>query len=143
MKRNLLFFLWLIGCCLLHCILFGQDSTSKIYQIKFSGYKTKLSREAIVTLNHIADIMKSNPGFNFKVVGYSGNENERFNVANWDRVNNTITYLVEKKRIKADRLIFNYGDEGKDCNAIELQWTEEKPPPNSPPPHPNLRKKNY
>jgi hypothetical protein len=141
MKNHLRLFLLITGCCLIHCILSGQDSTNKIYQVKFSGYKSQLSREAIVTLNHIADIMKNNPGLNFKVTSCSGTENEKFNMASWDRVNNTIIYLVEKKRIKADRLIFNCGDDGKDCNTIELAFSEDTVTTDAPP-HPNLRKKN-
>jgi hypothetical protein len=140
MKSVLQLFFLIVGCCFIHSLSFGQDGIDKIYQIKFSGYKSRLSKEALATLNDVARFMKSKPDCDFKITGCSGTEVERLNVANWDRVNNTIIYLVEKKGIKAERFIFSYG-EGKDCNTIDLQVTTDEKPTTDPPPHPNLRKK--
>jgi hypothetical protein len=54
-----------------------------------------------------------------------------------------ITYLVEKEGISADRFIFNYGQEGGDCDTVDLRGAGEgeEGPTTVAPPHPNLRKK--
>ena len=61
----------------------------------------------------------------------------------WDHVNKVITYLVEKEGISADRFIFKYGQEGGDCDTVDLRGAAEgeEGPNTVAPPHPNLRKK--
>ena len=60
----------------------------------------------------------------------------------WDRVNAVINYLVEKEGISADRFIFKYGQEGGDCNTVDLRdGTQEEGPNTVPAPHPNLRRR--
>jgi hypothetical protein len=39
----------------------------------------------------------------------------------YDRVNAIINYLVEKEGISADRFFWNYGQEGGDCNTVDLR----------------------
>jgi hypothetical protein len=60
----------------------------------------------------------------------------------WDHVNAIITYLIEKEGISPDRLIFKYGEEGGDCNTVDLRAAGEgEDGPNTvPAPHPNLRR---
>jgi hypothetical protein len=141
MKRHLPLFLLIIGCCLINCILFGQDNIGKVYSIKFPVYKSRLSKEAKTILNDVAKTMKDQPGSHFAVTGYcSATENRRLNQASWDRANKIITYFVEKLGINADRLIFKYGSDSEDCNKIDIVFTDEIPN-TDPPPHPNLRKK--
>jgi hypothetical protein len=75
------------------------------------------------------------------VIGYcasSKSEQQR----SWDRVNAVINYLVEKEGISGDRLIFQYGQEGGDCNTVDLRAAAagEEGPNNVPAPHPNLRR---
>src|SRR5215813_4565479 len=125
MKKSLQFILLVIGCCFIHSVLFAQDSTNKVYQIKFSGYESVLSKEAKAILNEISAVMKNRPGRNFKIISCQGTENEKFNMANWNRVNKTVTYLVEKKGISGNRLVFTYGEK-IDCNTLYLQGTDEK-----------------
>jgi hypothetical protein len=54
-----------------------------------------------------------------------------------------ITHLVEKEGLSADRFIFNYGQEGGDCDTVDLRGAAEgeEGPNTVAPPHPNLRKK--
>jgi len=60
----------------------------------------------------------------------------------WDRVNAIINYLVDKEGIGADRFVFKYGQEGGDCNTVDLQdGTGDEGPTTVPAPHPNLRRK--
>ena len=76
------------------------------------------------------------------VIGYcSSKQTEQ--QRSWDRVNAVINYLVEKEGISADRFIFNYGQEGGDCNTVDLRGAAaegEEGPTTVPAPHPNLRK---
>ncbi len=63
-----------------------------------------------------------------------------------------INCLVEKEGISADRFIFKYGQEGGDCNTVDLRdGTQEEGPTTPPPPpfffffvpapHPGLRRR--
>jgi hypothetical protein len=49
--------------------------------------------------------------------------------------------MVEKEGISADRFVFNYGQEGGDCNTVDLRGATDadQGPNNVPAPHPNLR----
>jgi len=53
-----------------------------------------------------------------------------------------INYLVEKEGLSADRFIFQYGQEGGDCDTVDLRAAAEgeEGPNTVPAPHPNLRK---
>jgi hypothetical protein len=53
-----------------------------------------------------------------------------------------INYLVDKEGISIDRFIFNYGQQGGDCNTVDLRAAAEGEagPNRVEPPHPNLRK---
>jgi hypothetical protein len=141
MKRHLRLFLLITGCCLIHCILFGQDNLDSVYSVKFTSFKTELSKDTKATLNKVATILKNNPGYNFAIRGCSGSENRRLNQANWDRVNNIVIHLVENEGINAERLIFKYSDESENCNTINIEFTQEKLDL-APAPHPNLRRKS-
>ena len=140
MKKYLRLFLLITGCCLIHCVLFGQYDINKIYQVKFSGFKTHLSKEAKATLNDVAETLRNQPNIHYAISSCPGTENQRFNQVTWDRVNKIVIHLVEKLGINADRLVFKY-DEGKDCNTINITFTEDSIT-TDPPPHPSLRKKN-
>jgi hypothetical protein len=140
MKRHLRLFLLINACCLIHCILFGQDSIGTVYSVKFSAFKTELSKEAKATLNKVATILKNNPDYNFAITGCPGSENRRLNQANWDRINNIMIHLVENEGINAERSIFKYSDEFENCNTISIEFTPEKLTL-VPAPHPNLHRK--
>jgi hypothetical protein len=139
MKRYPQFFVFIIASCFIQCV-FGQDSIGKVYSIKFSGYKSNLSKEAKAILNEVAKKMKDQPGCRFALTSYCVTENRRMNQANWDRPNNIINYLVTKHGIDSDRFIFNYGSDDSDCNRVDLKFTEQRLSTDAPP-HPNLRKK--
>lgn len=137
MKRHLRLFHLILCSCLLGGVLFGQDG-SKVYSVKFSGYKIKLSKKAKASLNDVAKVMKDQPNYNCVVTGYCISENVRFNATRWDRINKIINHLVEKKGIDADRFIFRYGTDGDNCDKVDLGFTSEKADTPSLP-HPNLR----
>jgi hypothetical protein len=50
--------------------------------------------------------------------------------------------MVDNEGISADRFIFNYGQEGGDCNTVDMRVAAdgEDGPNRVEPPHPNLRK---
>jgi hypothetical protein len=60
----------------------------------------------------------------------------------WDRVNAVINYMVEKEGISADRFFWNYGQEGGDCNTVDMRAAsaDEQGQTTVPAPHPSLQK---
>ncbi|HLG38633.1 MAG TPA: hypothetical protein VI461_03155, partial [Chitinophagaceae bacterium] len=76
------------------------------------------------------------------VIGYCASDKKQQQLS-WDHVNKVITHLVEKEGISQDRFIFNYGQEGGDCNTVDLRGAAagEEGPNTVAPPHPNLRRR--
>ena len=111
--------------------------------VAFKSGSNKLSDDAKAVLSTVAAKMKNNPGCNLVVIGYCSS-NKKEQQLSWDHVNAVINYMVDNEGISADRFIFNYGQEGGDCNTVDLRVAadgEEGGPNKVPaPPHPNLRK---
>lgn len=110
--------------------------------VSFAAKTVKVSKDAGSLLASIASRMRNNPECKVVVVGYcSSNKQEQ--QLSWDRVNAVINHMVEKEGVSADRFIFQYAQEGGDCNTIDLRGASEgEAGPNVvPAPHPNLRKK--
>ncbi|MEI6947854.1 OmpA family protein [Paraflavisolibacter sp. H34] len=110
--------------------------------VTFAGNSITLSSDNRSLLASIASRMRNNPECKVVVIGYcasSKSEQQR----SWDRVNSVINYLVEKEGVSADRFIFQYGQEGGDCNTVDLRAaaSNEEGPTNVPAPHPNLRRR--
>jgi outer membrane protein OmpA-like peptidoglycan-associated protein len=111
--------------------------------VSFKKGSNKLSDDAEAVLSSVAAKMRNNPGCNIVVIGYCSSD-KREQQLSWDHVNTVINYLVDKEGISAERFIFNYGQQGGDCDTVDLRVAtegEEGGPNNIPlPPHPNLRK---
>ncbi|MER3497186.1 MAG: hypothetical protein C4308_00390 [Chitinophagaceae bacterium] len=109
--------------------------------VTFSENSVALSNDAKSLLASVAARMRNNPECKVVVIGYCSS-NKRQQQRSWDRVNTVINYLVEKEGISADRFIFQYGQEGGDCNTVDLRAAAEgeEGPNTVPAPHPNLRK---
>jgi outer membrane protein OmpA-like peptidoglycan-associated protein len=110
--------------------------------VTFAGNSITLNSDSRSLLASVASRMRNNPECKVVVIGYcasSKSEQQR----SWDRVNAVINYLVEKEGVSADRFIFQYGQEGGDCNTVDLRAaaTGEEGPTNVPAPHPNLRRR--
>ncbi|GAA4325181.1 OmpA family protein [Flaviaesturariibacter amylovorans] len=110
--------------------------------ITFSGASPALSSTAKSMLASVAARIKNNPGCKVVVIGYCQStkaEQQR----SWDRVNAVINYMVEREGVGADRFIFQYGQEGGDCNTVDLRGASEGEdgPTNVPAPHPNLQRR--
>jgi outer membrane protein OmpA-like peptidoglycan-associated protein len=101
----------------------------------------RLDDDAKAVLATVASKLRNNPECKVVVVGYCSS-NKKEQQASWDHVNAVINHLVEKEGISADRFIFNYGNEGGDCNTVDLRAAGEgeEGPNTVPAPHPNLRK---
>jgi hypothetical protein len=108
--------------------------------IQFKPNTVHVTKEIEITLNAIAQKIKSSPSCNIKVIGFAF-ANKSSQQTSWDRVNNVIRYLVEKQGIAESRFIFEYGQQG-DSNTINLQATTENGPNVVPAPHPQLRRIN-
>ena len=109
--------------------------------VGFAKNSVKLSDDAKRLLAVVADRMRNSPGCNVVVTGYcAGNKLEQ--QRSWDRVNAIINYLIEKEGVSGDRLIFKYGEEGGDCDTVDIRAANEgeEGPNTVPAPHPNLRK---
>jgi outer membrane protein OmpA-like peptidoglycan-associated protein len=109
--------------------------------ITFSGNTVALSADARSMLASVASRLRNNPECRIVVTGYcasSKSEQQR----SWDRVNSIINYMVEREGISADRFYFNYGQEGGDCNTVDLRAAnpDEQGQTSVPAPHPNLRR---
>jgi outer membrane protein OmpA-like peptidoglycan-associated protein len=109
--------------------------------VTFTGNSVALSNDAKALLASVAARMRNNPNCKVVVTGYcasSKSEQQR----SWDRVNAVINYMVEKEGISQDRFFFNYGQEGGDCNTIDLRAAapDEQGQTTVPAPHPNLRR---
>ncbi|HVG14769.1 MAG TPA: OmpA family protein [Chitinophagaceae bacterium] len=109
--------------------------------VTFSGNSATVGSDARSMLASVAARMRNNPECHVVVIGYCAS-NKSQQQRSWDRVNAVINYLVEKEGVSADRFIFNYGQEGGDCNTVDLRAAAagEEGPNNVPAPHPNLRK---
>ena len=110
--------------------------------VSFKEKSNVLSKDAQTVLASVAARMRNNPDCKVVVIGYCASDKKQQQMS-WDHVNKVITYLVEKEGISADRFIFNYGQDGGDCNTVDLRGAAEgEDGPNTvAPPHPNLRKK--
>ena len=109
--------------------------------VSFRPNNNTLSSDAKAVLATVAARMRANPECKVVVIGYCSS-NKREQQLSWDHVNAVITYMVESEGISSDRLIFNYGQEGGDCNTVDLRPASEgeEGPNTVPAPHPNLRR---
>jgi outer membrane protein OmpA-like peptidoglycan-associated protein len=119
----------------------SKCSIGDLPSITFKGKAVTLSKDAKALLASVAEKMRNNPNCKVAVVGY-GESSKAAQQLSWDRVNQVITYLIEKEGISGDRFIFRYAQTGGDENTIDLKdGTGEEGPNTVPAPHPNLRKK--
>ena len=109
--------------------------------VSFKAGSNKLSDDSKAVLATVASKLRNNPGCKVVVVGYCSS-NKKEQQLSWDHVNAVINYFVDKEGVSQDRFIFNYGQEGGDCNTVDLRAAAEGEdgPNRVEPPHPALRK---
>jgi outer membrane protein OmpA-like peptidoglycan-associated protein len=118
----------------------GRCNIGDLPSITFKGKTVTLSNDAKALLASVAQKMRDNSECKVAVVGYCSSSKSEQQLS-WDRVNAVINYLVDKEGIGTDRFIFKYGQEGGDCNTVDLKdGTQEEGPTTVPAPHPNLRR---
>ena len=110
--------------------------------ISFKKGSNVLSDDNKAVLATVAARLRNSPECKVVVIGYCSSSKKEQQLS-WDHVNKVITHLVEKEGLSADRFIFNYGQEGGDCDTVDLRGAAEgeEGPTTVAPPHPNLRKK--
>lgn len=119
----------------------GRCNIGDLPSITFSGRGVALNNDARALLTGVATKIRDNSECKIAVIGYCASSKSEQQLS-WDRVNSVINYLVEKEGISADRFIFKYGQEGGDCNTVDLRdGTQEEGPTTVPAPHPNLRRR--
>lgn len=118
-----------------------NTSLGALPSISFAKNSARLSADATRLLAIVADRMRNNPNCKVVVLGYCAS-NKLEQQRSWDRVNAVINYLVEKEGVSADRFIFKYGEEGGDCDTVDIRPANEgeEGPNTVPAPHPNLRR---
>jgi outer membrane protein OmpA-like peptidoglycan-associated protein len=104
-----------------------------------SNSSVTLTNDAKALLASVAARLRQNPTCRVVVTSYCASskaEQQR----SWDRVNAVINYMVDKEGITADRFFWNYGQEGGDCNTVDLRAAAENEQGQTtvPAPHPNL-----
>ncbi|MDQ3681866.1 MAG: OmpA family protein [Bacteroidota bacterium] len=126
----------------------GKDTTNDcsallgpLPSVTFTGSSVTINSDARSLLTSVAARLRNNPECKVVVVGYC-QSNKQEQQRSWDRVNAVINYMVEREGISADRFIFQYGQEGGDCNTVDLRAAAagEEGPTTVPAPHPNLRR---
>jgi outer membrane protein OmpA-like peptidoglycan-associated protein len=110
--------------------------------ISFRAGSNALTDDAKAVLSTVASRLRNYPECKVVVIGYCSSSKKEQQLS-WDHVNKVISYLVEQEGLSIDRFIFNYGQEGGDCNTVDLRAASEgeEGPNTVAPPHPNLRKK--
>jgi outer membrane protein OmpA-like peptidoglycan-associated protein/opacity protein-like surface antigen len=110
--------------------------------VTFKSGSNNLDADSKAILSTVAARLRNSPECKIVVVGYCSSSKKEQQLS-WDHVNKVITHLVESEGISQDRFIFNYGQEGGDCNTVDLRGASagEDGPNTVAPPHPNLRKK--
>lgn len=109
--------------------------------ISFNRNSTALDNDDRRLLAIVADRLRNNPNCKVVVIGYCAS-NKQEQQRSWDRVNAIINHLVEREGLSADRFIFRYGEEGGDCDTVDIRAANEgeEGPNTVPAPHPNLRR---
>ena len=110
--------------------------------ISFRKGSNALSEDNKAVLATVASRLRNAPECKVVVIGYCSSSKKEQQLS-WDHVNKVITHLVEQEGLSADRFIFNYGQEGGDCDTVDLRGAAEgeEGPNTVAPPHPNLRKR--
>ncbi len=118
-----------------------SEKLGSLPSVSFKAGKNDINDDAKAVLASVAGRLRNNPECKVVVIGYCSS-NKKEQQLSWDHVNAVINYMVEKEGISADRFIFNYGQEGGDCNTVDLRSAAEgeEGPNTVPAPHPNLRK---
>ncbi len=119
----------------------GACNIGDLPSITFSGRSVTLTNDARALLASVAQKIRDNAACKIAVIGYCSSSKSEQQLS-WDRVNAVINHLVDREGISADRFIWKYGQEGGDCNTIDLRdGTGEEGPSTVPAPHPNLRRR--
>lgn len=88
--------------------------------IAFTGNTSKLNESQKVWLAGVAATLRNNPNCNISIIGYCKESKAKQNIGT-NRVDNVIKYLVESEGISRDRLMPMYGQEGGDCNTVDMR----------------------
>lgn len=119
----------------------GRCNIGDLPSITFRGRGVALNNDSRALLANVATKIRDNSECKIAVIGYCASSKSEQQLS-WDRVNAVINYLVEREGISSDRFIFKYGQEGGDCNTVDLRdGTQEEGPTTVPAPHPNLRRR--
>ena len=119
----------------------GKCNIGDLPSITFKAKSVALSNDAKAMLASVAQKMKDNSECKVAVTGYCASSKSEQQLS-WDRVNVIINHLVEKEGVSAERFVFIHGQEGGDCNTVDLSdGTNTEGPTTVPAPHPNLRRR--
>jgi outer membrane protein OmpA-like peptidoglycan-associated protein len=117
------------------------DKIGALPNVTFKPNSNKLSDDAKALLSTVAAKLRNNPGCKVVVIGYCSS-NKKEQQLSWDHVNAVINFMVDNEALSPDRFIFNYGQDGGDCNTVDLRVAAdgEDGPNRVEPPYKNLMK---
>jgi len=118
-----------------------ETALGTLPSVTFSGNTITLSNDAKGLLASVAARLRQNPECRVAVTGYCASS-KAVQQRSWERVNAVINYLVESEGISQDRFYFYFGQEGGDCNTVDLRAAaaDEQGQSTVPAPHPGLRR---
>jgi outer membrane protein OmpA-like peptidoglycan-associated protein len=106
--------------------------------ISFTKGVVRLSKTAMEKLDRLAIDMRNYPACKIVVDG-SGDPNKIGQQQGWDRANNCINYLVERKGMDREQFIFQYGQANGAFVEYRPAGDNEDGPSMVPPPFPHLK----
>jgi outer membrane protein OmpA-like peptidoglycan-associated protein len=119
-----------------------ESALGSLPSVTFGNNSVSLTEDARTLLTSVATALRNNPNCRVVVIGYVCESSKAAQQRSWDRVNTVINHLVEREGISQDRFIFRHGQEGGDCNTVDLRAaaSDEQGQATVPAPHPNLRR---
>lgn len=130
----LAFFFLPILCLSQNTVVCALD---KLPSIVFKKGEPCADQFNLKVVDKIAEMVIDNPECKMAIISYGG-MNKVAQQLSWDRVNQIVNYLVEKKGIRQERLIFRYGESGEDSEIVDFMPTMEDGPSYVPAPIPAL-----
>lgn len=88
--------------------------------LNYTGNTATLNESQRVWLASVAATLRNNPDCRLQVIGYCTESKAKQNVGT-NRVDNVIRHLVEREGISRDRITPVYGQQGGDCNTVDLR----------------------
>lgn len=126
LKRFSFVFMFLISFTVITKAQSDSCGMPSLPSVEFNGRSMILSQKAKLILNDVASLVKFFPKYKIKVAGHINTVIPSDQQVSWDRVSLVMNYL-KSRGMKAERFIFDYGQEGP-MEYVDLIGTMEDGP---------------